>query len=356
MKKITVMVTGVGGGGVGEQIVKALRMAPTAYEIIGGDILPYSRGFQYTDYKYLLPLAKSPDYINKILDICRKHNIKALFYGSEPDLLMFSQHRDKILKDNIFLPINPPNVIDICTKKSETMAFLTGKGFLCPKTEVLQSVDDLGEWKYFPAILKPSVDSGGSAHTFIVQDRKELEVMASYLVNSKVSPEFIIQQYVGTPEAEFTVSVLLDMNGNFINSIAVHRDLRSSLSCRIRIPNRTGHKEYGPNLSVSTGISQGEVGTFPEVTGPCERVAEVLGTRGVINIQCRVHLGKVYIFEINPRFSGTTSVKALVGYNEPDILIRKHILNEDITVRFPYKSGIVLRGLEEMFFDTSGTS
>ncbi|GAG05823.1 unnamed protein product, partial [marine sediment metagenome] len=250
----------------------------------------------------------------------------------------------------------PRQVIDICMKKSETMVFLTSKGFLCPKTQVFQTVDDLGEWGYFPAILKPSVGSGGSAHTFIIQDRKELEVMTHYVLNLKASREVIIQQYVGTPEAEFTVSILLDMKGNFINSIAVHRDLRSSLSCRIRIPNRTGHEEYGPNLSVSTGISQGEVGTFPEVTGPCEKVAEALGACGVVNIQCRVHLGRVYIFEINPRFSGTTSIKALVGYNEPDILIRKHILNEDIAVRFPYKSGIVLRGLEEMFFDTNNIS
>ncbi|GAG21532.1 unnamed protein product, partial [marine sediment metagenome] len=35
MEKVPVMVTGIGGGGHGEQIVKALRMASTPYEIIG---------------------------------------------------------------------------------------------------------------------------------------------------------------------------------------------------------------------------------------------------------------------------------------------------------------------------------
>ena len=38
--EIRVMVTGVGGGGNGEQLVKALRLARTNYRIIGADITP----------------------------------------------------------------------------------------------------------------------------------------------------------------------------------------------------------------------------------------------------------------------------------------------------------------------------
>lgn len=41
----------------------------------------------------------------------------------------------------------------------------------------------------------------------------------------------------------------------------------------------------------------------------------------------------------------------MVGYNEPDLLIRKHLLGEQITPRFPYKSGFVLRGLQETFIE-----
>lgn len=43
--EIRVMVTGVGGGGNGEQLVKALRLARTNYRIIGADIHHYRRGF-----------------------------------------------------------------------------------------------------------------------------------------------------------------------------------------------------------------------------------------------------------------------------------------------------------------------
>ena len=76
-----------------------------------------------------------------------------------------------------------------------------------------------------------------------------------------------------------------------------------------------------------------------------------LGCRGAVNIQCRMVESKVYVFEINPRFSGTTSLRAMVGYNEPDILIRKHLLGENIKSNFTYKSGVIMRGLEEKFIN-----
>jgi len=57
--------------------------------------------------------------------------------------------------------------------------------------------------------------------------------------------------------------------------------------------------------------------------------------------------GKVKVFEINPRFSGTTSLRAMVGYNEPDILIRKHIYGETINQDFDYDEVLIIRSLHE---------
>ena len=350
-KKIAVLVTGVGGGGHGEQILKALRMAETPYEIVGCDMSPYSKGLKDVDHPYLVPSASDPSYLEVLFDICRKHQVRALFHGSEPELLIMSRRRNEILAQNLFLPINPPNVIDTCMNKLSTFRFLSDHGFIHPQTESLRTLEDVEKWSSFPAILKPSIGSGGSAHTFIVQDKTELEMLARYILDSKACSEIIIQEYKGTAETEFTVGVLFDMDGNFINSIAIRRNLRSALSVRIRVPNRTGKDEFGPYLTVSSGVSQGEIGRFPEVTGPCERIASAIGTRGAINLQCRVHNGEVHVFEINPRFSGTTSLRAMAGYNEPDILIRKHLLGESIIERFSYKEAVIVRGLEETLLD-----
>ncbi len=350
-RDIFVMVTGVGGGGHGEQIIKALRLAKTRYKIIGSDISSCSKGLKEVDYPYIVPKATDPDYLDSIMRICRKHKVRALFHGSEPELIIMSRYRDLIESENIFLPINPQHVIDTCMNKFKTFEFLNAHGFSCPRTHVLSKLNDLSEWTEFPAIIKPFLGSGGSAHTFIVQNKWEAQAILKYMSSSRAASQIIIQAYKGTSESEFTVGVLFDMEGKLINSIAVKRNLTSSLSCRIRIPNRTKQRKFGSNLSVSTGISQGLIGKYPLITRPCERLAKVLGVKGPLNIQCRLQDNQVYVFEINPRFSGTTSLRAMVGYNEPDILIRRHVLGEKIKVHFPYKSGTIVRGLCETFFD-----
>lgn len=343
------MVTGVGGGGHGEQILKALRMAKTPYKIVGGDMSPYSIGLLHVDYPYLLPPAKDPRYIDVLLKLCRKHDVKALFHGSEFELKTMSTHRDRIRDTGIFLPINPAHVITLCMDKVCTAETLVEKGFKVPPFRRVATVEDAESFPYLPAVLKPSLGGGGSVNIYIVQDREALGFFARQLL--AIYNDFIIQAYVGTPEHEYTVGVLIDMEGSLLNSIAVRRYIMSSLGSLIKVPNRTERNELGPMLGISSGISQGAIGRFPEVTEACERLALSLGARGAINIQCRLVDGNPCIFEINPRFSGTTSLRAMVGYNEPDILIRRHVLGEEIKPHFPYKEGVIVRGLVERLIE-----
>lgn len=346
---ITVMVTGVGGGGHGDEILKALRLSSLRYEIIGGDMSPLSRGLKVVDRPYLLPPASDAGYLRAVLAACRKHGAKVLFHGSEPELRVMSRERQVILDAGLLLPINPARVIDTCMDKVLTQEFLASQGIPVPAFRKVRTVEEAMEFGQLPAVLKPSLGGGGSMNVYLVQTRDELAACAAQLLH--VAEEFIVQAYVGRPEDEYTVGVLTDLDGNFVNSIAVRRNLSSALSNRMRVKNRTARAELGPVLAISSGVSQGEIGRFPEVTGPCERIATALGSRGPINIQCRMVDGVVYVFEINARFSGTTSLRALVGYNEPDVLVRRHLLGESIPTRFPYRSGVIMRSLAETFIE-----
>ena len=98
---------------------------------------------------------------------------------------------------------------------------------------------------------------------------------------------------------------------------------------------------------ISSGISRGDIGRFPEVTAQCKEIAKAIGARGPINIQCRLVDGVVKVFEINPRFSGTTSLRAMVGYNEPDILLRRHVYGLDVEPDFEFEEATIIRSLIE---------
>jgi carbamoyl-phosphate synthase large subunit len=348
-RRVTAMITGVGGGSHGEQILKAVRLADTPYRVVGSDMSPYSTGLGMVDQPCLMPPAGDPSYVETLLGVCGAERVDVLFHGSEPELRVLSEHREAFAEAGVFLPLNPASVIETCLDKVRTMEALAALGFDVPAYRRIASVEEAEAFAYLPAVLKPSVGGGGSANLFLVQEREELVTCAGQLL--KLYPEFIAQEYVGTPEDEFTVGVLLDMDGNLVNSIAIRRYILSALSNRIKAPNRTDRDDLGPVLAISSGVSQGRIGRFPEVTAQCERLALALGARGAINIQCRVVDGQVRVFEINPRFSGTTSLRAMVGYNEPDVLVRTHVLGESVVRHFAYREGVIVRSLAETLID-----
>jgi carbamoyl-phosphate synthase large subunit len=344
---MNILITGVGGGGIGEQLLKCLRLSDQKYRIIGTDVTQISAGLQNVDKAYVIPPASDPTYLETILQICRDNDVKALFHGSEPELKIMSANRKIIQNENIFLPINTEFVINTCLDKFLTNEFLNANGFNFPKTKKITTMADANDVDFFPIVLKPSVGGGGSANTMIAQNKQELQAFCQFLLG--IYPEFIIQEYIGTPDSEYTACVLNSMEGEYINTIAIKRFISNGLGNRMKVKNTTNKTELGESLVISSGISQGQIGRFEEVTDQCKTLASAIKSQGPINIQLRLVNGKMYVFEINPRYSGTSCMRAMVGFNEPDLLIRKHLLHQNIPSNFEYKGGYMMRSLAEQF-------
>lgn len=345
-KKISVLITGVGGGGVGEQLLKSLGLAQKKYHIIAVDVLPVSMGFSKADSHYIVPPASNDNYIEKLIEICRKERVQILIPGSEPELKKISKNRELFKINNIFLLINDENVIDLCMDKWKTYEFLKKNNFKCPSSYLINKYNQINQIKNFPVVIKP-IQGGGSNNVFIAQDKQEINFFVKYILKQGTS--LLIQEYVGSPDEEYTVGVLTSFSGKLIGSIAVRRQILSGLSNKIKIKNNCRNRVKGNILAISSGISQGFIYNYPEVRRYAEKIALRLNSKGPLNIQCRKTEKGVFAFEINPRFSGTTSIRSLVGFNEPDILIRHEFLKEKIKLPINFKKGVVMRGLEEKY-------
>ncbi|MFC2138729.1 ATP-grasp domain-containing protein, partial [Bacteroidota bacterium] len=335
----------IGGGGIGEQLLKALKLSTLEMNVFGTDTTKRCKNIFEVDKFFIVKPAYSVEYCENILNICSDNKIDVIFPGSEPELKVLSKNREIFETQNIFLPINPDNVIETCLNKIKTVEFLKKNGFNYPKSIHIKSKTDLELVDFLPAVIKPSIGGSGSANIMIAQSKKEVMAFGSYLL--KIYSEFIIQEYIGTPEHEYTVGILLSMKGEYINSIALKRIIESGLGCKIKVKNRTNNDKLGESLVISTGISQGEISKYPEVTDVCREIALKLGAKSSINIQCRFFQNKVYVFEINPRFSGTTSLRAIAGYNEPEILLENHFYKKPFIIDAKFNKCTILRGLNE---------
>jgi carbamoyl-phosphate synthase large subunit len=86
-------------------------------------------------------------------------------------------------------------------------------------------------------------------------------------------------------------------------------------------------------------------------------MANALGSVGPLNIQGRLDNGEFVAFEINPRFSGTTPMRAMAGFNEPELLIDWYLdPGHQINDRLHAVQGECTRGLVEHFTPQSNQS
>jgi carbamoyl-phosphate synthase large subunit len=347
MKIINILVTGAGGGGIGEQVIKCLRLSALKFNVIATDVTIVSKAKIDGDEFIIVPFANDSNYISFILNLCQTKDIKVIVPGSEIELKIFSNNREIFKKIGIVLLINSEEIIRICLDKNLTSQFLNENGFLSPLSFAISDTKDLENINEFPLVLKPSVGGGGSVNTLIVQNKEELMVFGQFLLNQYA--EFIAQEYIGDANSEYTVGVFSTKEGIIVDSIVLRRNILSGLGSKIKLLNTSNKPELGKYLAISSGISQGEIIRNELISETCEKIANKLKSIGPLNIQCRVVGSKVFIFEINPRFSGTSPMRALSGFNELEIAILNHIEGRTDFNRIDYKLGHVVRGLNEYF-------
>ena len=151
-------------------------------------------------------------------------------------------------------------------------------------------------------IIKP-VFGRGSQNIYKASNVAELKAILNYF--DVMHTPYIIQEYIPDDHQEYTVGVLSDKKGLSARSIVMQRFL------------------WGGATGYAKVIRHGAINKF------CEDLAFQIRSTGPLNIQLRLDKNKKpLVFEINPRFSGSAPMRALAGFNEPDILLRNFHLDQ----------------------------
>ena len=344
--KINVLITGAGGAGsLGREIMKSLFYAKKKYEIFVTNSSALSLSLFETKNSFVIPDATSPEYIEKLISICKTYKIQVVIGGSEPEIQVLADNLSIFRENSIHVLSNPSNVIKLCSDKLEIINFLNSKSIRCPKTYNFDT-DLIDNTDTFPLIIKPRKGSG-SRNVFLCHDKDEAIFFGNYL--KKYGDDPIFQEHIGNYSEEYTVGTLYADHGKLSTSITMKRILEGRLS--------TNHISVSPysrkKFIVSSGISQGYFDDFPDLCSFGEKIAKTIGADGPINVQCRKDEdGKILVFEINPRFSGSIASRSLMGHNEPDILIQYKLNNVIPEINKPI-SGYVMKDFNEKFISSS---
>lgn len=326
---IGVLITGVGSGSTGEQVYKALRHGRRPYRIVVANVHPDNTVVAGGAPRARLPPADHDEYLEALAAVTNASSSSFIVPGSDPELWRIASRRRELAALTEAIPlVNGQATIATCRDKEATALAIQRAGCSAPVTldcstvEAAKGAVEANTLRY-PVVIKPKHGGGGSANVYLAQDATELLFFAQYVLAQGVP--LLIQEYVGDTTNEFTVGVLHYPNGALAGSFALRRDLTTLLSSRLRIPNRTGRADLGPWLAISSGFSQGTTDDFPDVRAAAEAVASAVDSTGPLNVQGRLVGSRFYVFEVNPRFSGTEAMRAMAGWNAPEALIDWHL-------------------------------
>lgn len=327
-----VLVAGVGGASLGTEIIKCLNLA-RRYTIYGCDISPLAYGHFQEGVEKSYSINRQ-GYVDSILEICRRHEIKAVIPGGEEPMKLLGEAADRLEREGIHLAGNAPALIALCSDKNRLFEHLKERGVPIPRSLSVTNLDDLKDFP-IPCIIKPATGSGGSRFVFLAANEQEARLYLRYVLEN--CENVLVQEYIPLEEGEFTIGVLSLPDGRVYTSIALKRLFHAKLS--VLMSTKTG--------LISSGYSQGFIDYFPDLCRQAEEIAKVIGSRGPINIQGRVRNGALLPFEINPRFSASTYLRALAGVNEIDIFIQFLLHGRLPDERPRIKPGYYLRSLAE---------
>ena len=331
--KIRVLVAGVGGASLGTEMIKSLALAGR-YEIFACDVSPYAYGLYESSLKKSY-LAERNNYVQSILAICNDCKPMVVIPGGEEPFQLLANAAEVLSANGVSVAGNAPEVIAKFSDKRVTFRILQELGIDIPKTIAVRDAAGLDEFPC-PCIVKPSRASGGSTSVFLAANRQEAAQYVTRITSE--GDEAILQEYIDESEGEFTIGVLHLPDGRLAGSIALRRLLQPKLSHLVRA--KAG--------VISSGYSQGIIDAFPDIRATAEKIAAAAGSRGPLNIQGRVRRGTFLPFEVNARFSASTFLRSLAGFNELDIYLQALLFGRQPGI-FGLRRGYYLRSFDECF-------
>jgi len=271
-----------------------------------------------SDGFFTIPRVDSENYINSILELCIKHEIKIVIPTIDTELLVLSNAKELFLLNSIHIIVSDFELITKCRDKRKTNKLFSDLSINVPTPIVKENPT-------FPLFIKP-YDGSLSKDIYLINCKEEL---SESLINN---PKLMFMEYINPSNFnEYTIDAYYDKS-NILKCLVPRR----------RIEVRGGE------------ISKGRTEKLKFYYILKEKLNSIKGANGCLTIQFFVgKLNEEIIgIEINPRFGGGFPLSYASGANYPEYIIQEYLMNEPIEFKDNWvENRVMLRYDSEVILD-----
>jgi nucleoside-diphosphate-sugar epimerase len=304
------------GSGVGQSAVNSCRFSSLPLHLVGMGANPMAFGAYDCDLSEELPGIYHPEYIEALLRLCEKHKVQMIIPGLDDELLMIAAVKHRFEAIGCKPLVASPLILEYCRNKekmSNELNLIANVFVRSYEKESLLTAYEQGKLS-FPLIAKPR--SGfASRGIFILHNETDFEKLTEDLViqeiavphpqdpNHKAYTEGLKVGKIAQV-SEVSIQYVVGRNGNLLGKCATYNKLNNGVPIEI-IPYDDAKMWEQLDPLINFFISKGLVGP--------------------INIQGRKTAQGYKYFEMNARFTGITGLRAMMGFNEVEALIKNFL-------------------------------
>lgn len=306
--------------GTRNKVVKYFKDTFKDGKIIATDMSELAPALYEADKYYIVPQIKADGYIDIILDICKKENVKGVISLIDPELSLLAKNKDRFDSVGVMIIGSSYELCERSLDKFKMYEWLASNGYKCAKSyidkEQFYSDVEKGLIDY-PVFVKPT---RGSASISISKayDKETVELLCSNSEGMMIQ-EFLDGQEIGA-------DVYIDMITEKVVSVFTKKKLLM----------RAGETDKA--------VSFKDEKLFKLITDFVEKS----GYTGQIDIDIFDIGGEYYISEVNPRFGGGYPHAYECGCNNMNLIVKnlKGIKNESTIGQ--YEEGIFMMKFNEV--------
>ena len=277
-------------------------------KVIGADMQLSAPALSVADVKEQVPAVYAHDYIDRVLDICRRNDVAAIICPNDLELPILAANSERFAAEGILPIVSPTEIIDICFDKYRTARYVESLGLSTPATYInlAEAKEALAAGRLaFPLVLKPRWGSGSIGIEFVNNLEELSEVYAmllkkvkkSILATASTGEEYIlIQQKI--EGQEYGMDVMNDLAGR-----------NRGVSVKKKLAMRAGETDKAQTVNNA------------EIRAIGMKLGENLHHIGNLDVDVFEKDGKYYVLELNPRFGGGFPFSYEAGVNFPKAII-----------------------------------